>query len=196
MSVGWSASGDLGARYYVSAGALRTVIGSIVATALALVIGSALALRGARHTGTRLAVLVTSMGLALFAALGARGVGRNSRQMAEVVATERQPGDAIVGYRHLYQGLGFYTASRMIQVQAPGEIEHGMELAPDRDQYFWDDPARLAELWTSGRGVFIATDRRRVAELSLLLDPPPRVVPLDLGLVVLTNRPRPDGNGP
>ena len=53
----------------------------------------------------------------------------------------------------------------MIQVQAPNEIMPGMSLAADRDQYFWQHNAPLVELWRSGRGVSIATERRRVPEL-------------------------------
>jgi 4-amino-4-deoxy-L-arabinose transferase-like glycosyltransferase len=148
-------------------------------------------LRVIARVGPAGSLAIVSLGLAcgMFAALSARTVTKTSRVLASAVMAERAPGDLLVAYRKFMQGLSFYTRGRVVQVMAYNELDVLAMQSPDRAEFFWDDTSRLAREWSSGRRVFIATNRELEPALSELLEPEPRVLVRDDRRVVLVNFP-------
>jgi len=169
------------------------IAGAVSSVALALLGSAALSARLRYEERARpeiaLGVLVAGLALALVLAIQGRGVTKTSRVLAEAIEPYRQQGDLIVSYKRLMQGLGFYTKQRIVQFDAYQEIEAGALVAPDRDEYFWDDRDRLEREWKSGRRVFIVTDEKFVDDLNALLDPAPQILVQDHRRVVLVNFP-------
>ena len=134
-------------------------------------------------------VLVAGLALTLMFAIEGRAVTKTSRVLADAIIPLRQQGDMIVSYKRLMQGLGFYTKRRIVQFDAYQEIEFGALIAPDHDDYFWDDIDRLAKGWSSGRRVFIVTDAKHIPYLGEHLVPAPQILVQDHKRVVLVNFP-------
>jgi hypothetical protein len=139
----------------------------------------------------RMAILVAGAGFALLASIEAREVVKTARSLAFAFVEHRREGDLLVSYRHLMQSLSFYAAARVVQVEAPNEIESGSLHTPDRAEWFWDDTERLKREWSSPRRVFLATSRRKLPGLDGLLDPPPRLLAQDHERFLLVNFPAP-----
>jgi len=138
------------------------------------------------------AVIVASLALVLLFAIEGRAVTKTGHALAAAMAPLRQEGDLLVSYKRLMQSLGFYTRQRIVQFDAYHEIEAGALTAPDHDEWFWKDFGRLEREWSSGRRVFIATDRKHVPELTKSLVPEPRLLVQDHRRVVLVNFPATD----
>lgn len=135
-------------------------------------------------------VFVAGMAAVLLCATQGRAVTKTARALADGINDVRQPGDVIVSYKRLMQSLAFYTGQRIVQYDAYGEIKDGALTAPDHDDWFWDDPERLKDVWASKR-VFIATEAKWIPQLRELLEPDPRVLVQDHRRVVLVNFPAP-----
>ena len=169
------------------------IAGATSAVALVL-LGAALAARWLRfeergRPAAGLAVLVAGLALTLVCAVEGRAVTKTGRDLAAAINANRQDGDLIVSYKRLMQSLGFYTRARIVQFDAYQEIEAGALVAPDHDDYFWDDHERLQREWASGRRVFIATDEKHLPDLEKRLVPAPRILVQDHRRVVLVNFP-------
>jgi hypothetical protein len=143
--------------------------------------------REARPLATSVVAIAASLTLVLYALIGVRALVPNSRRVAEAVARIARPGDAIVQYRTLMQGLPFYLHDRVIQVGDPGEIALGAKRSPERTRYFWDGIDQLAQAWSSERGVLVATTPHHLPELMSRLTPTPRIVVHDGRRVLLAN---------
>ncbi|MDO4559406.1 MAG: glycosyltransferase family 39 protein [bacterium] len=50
---------------------------------------------------------------------------RTMKDVSEVIIRERKPGDVIVAYDEVLQGIPFYTKQRVMLVGSPGELEYG-----------------------------------------------------------------------
>ncbi|WP_303323012.1 hypothetical protein [Cloacibacillus evryensis] len=50
---------------------------------------------------------------------------RTMKEVSEVIIKERKPGDVIVAYDEVLQGIPFYTGQRVMLVGDPGELEYG-----------------------------------------------------------------------
>jgi hypothetical protein len=105
------------------------------------------------------------------------------------VLEHRREGDLVASYRHLMQSLSFYGQTRVVQVNAPGEIESGAKYSHDWAEWFWSGTERLAKEWSSGRRVFLATSRRKYEDLQGLLHPEPRLLARDHDRILLVNYP-------
>lgn len=125
--------------------------------------------------------------LLLFLSLGARGVVKTSRDVGRAIQALHRPGDLVVSYRRLLHGLPFYAHVRAVQAMTYGELGFGQKFAADRQQYFWCDPALIAEAWNSDQRVFLATSRKFEKELAALLSVEPRVLLRDAERVVFVN---------
>jgi len=149
----------------------------------------------------RLSAVILTIGLAVYGALPARGVVKTSRALADEVNAARQPGDLVVLYRKLWQGLPFYTRGRVHMIKNYDEVWHGVEISPERDRYYWKDLSPLASEWSSGRRVFLLTNDDLVPDLAAGIDAEPRVVARDRRRVLVVNFPEtaagaePDGEG-
>ena len=137
-----------------------------------------------------LILLIAGFACGQVAAIGARGGLETSRNVALAVHAVRAPGDTVVAYGKVMQGLFFYTGGRVIQVQSDGvfgELQFGASSAPDATDFFWIGRRQLSERWRSGRRMFIVTADDCEESLAALLDPPPRVLARDGYRVVLVN---------
>ena len=141
------------------------------------------------NLGTLL-LLIAGVACGQVAAVGARGALETSRNVALAVDAIRGPGDTVVAYGKVMQGLSFYTAERVIQAARNGmfgELQFGASSAPDATDFFWIGRRPLSERWRSGPRMFIVTEDDCEAGLAALLDPPPRVLARDGSRVVLVN---------
>jgi len=150
--------------------------------------------RRVERSGSLAAVLLVAAGAACgqVAAVGARGVLETSRNVALAIEAIRAPGDTVIAYRQIMQGLFFYTGDRVIQVDGAGvygELQFGAASAPDAADYFWIGRRRLREQWQSGHRVFIVVENEREDELTRFLDPPAHVLVRDDHRAVLVNFP-------
>ena len=50
---------------------------------------------------------------------------RTMKDVSDVIIRERRPGDVIVAYDEVLQGIPFYTKQRVMMVGHPGELEYG-----------------------------------------------------------------------
>lgn len=170
------------------------IAGATASVALALLAATVLSRRlrweDRGRPAAAVGVFVVGMAVVLMCATQGRAVTKTARELAVAINAQYQPGDAIVSYKRLMQSLGFYTRQRIVQFDAYGEIKDGALTAPDHDDWFWNDPARLKDAWATRR-VFLATDLRWVPELRALLDPEPRILVQDHRRVVLVNFPAP-----
>ncbi|HZR84337.1 MAG TPA: glycosyltransferase family 39 protein [Candidatus Binatia bacterium] len=146
----------------------------------------------------QLLVLVLGLGLALFGAIGGRGIAKTTRDLAIAIEREAVPADRplVVSYRRLMQSLSFYTRGRVTMLDPHAtfnEITDSARSSADYGEFFWSDLGRLQAEWSSGRKVFIATDRAMVPELASSLSPAPRVLASDGKRVLLVNFPTPGG---
>ncbi len=187
-------------RFDVEPAALRAIAGAAAWGGLALLPAGLLCLRELdaqrRSAAVALALLVVGLGGALLGAVGGRAVAKSSRGLAAAIDRETADGAAyrVVAYRRLMQSLSFYTGGRVTQLDPAGkfnEIDAGAGWAPDRAEYFWTDPERLASEWRSGKKVFVATDRRYVEQLATL-EPAPRILATEGRRVLLVNFPAAD----
>jgi 4-amino-4-deoxy-L-arabinose transferase-like glycosyltransferase len=160
--------------------------GAGLALAAAAWLASREALR-ARGTFAVLLVLVAGLALAELAALPGRAAVKTSRVLARAVAQEIEPGDLLVSYHRYMHGVGFYTGRRLTLVRNYDELRQPAKWAPDREEYFWDEPDRLIREWASGRRVFLVTKRDEIADLSTFLSPEPRLIAEDRQRVLLVN---------
>jgi 4-amino-4-deoxy-L-arabinose transferase-like glycosyltransferase len=143
--------------------------------------------RGARPLAVSVLATGASLALVLYGLIGVRALVPSSRRVAEAAARIARPGDAIVQYRTLMQGLPFYLRDRVIQVGDPGEVGLGAKRSPERTRYFWDGIDPLAQAWSSERGILVATTPRHLPELMSRLTPTPRIVVHDGRRVLLAN---------
>jgi hypothetical protein len=134
------------------------------------------------------------MGLGLFGALAGRAVVKTSAELARVVTEEARPGDLVVLYKKLWQGLPFYTERRIGMIRNYDEVWHGVSIAPDRERHYWRDLDPLVREWESGRRVFLLTNRELVPEVARRVEPEPRLLARDKRRVLVVNFP-PDGDG-
>jgi len=164
---------------------------SLVALALLASAGASRALRWEERgrPAAALALLTCGLALTLVAAIGGRAVVKTSRTIAYAMGPLREPGDLLLSYGRLMQGLAFYTRQRVVQFGAYHEIAFGAKIAPDHDAWFWDDLEQLEREWSSGRRVFVATDAKHIPFLSRELEPTPRLLVQDQRRVVLVNFP-------
>lgn len=170
------------------------LIAGVVSMVALVLLGSSLVSHWLRYEdrgrpAAGVAVTVGSLALVLLVAVEGRAVTKTGFVLAEAIAPLREPGDLLVSYKRLMQSLGFYSRQRIVQFDAYHEIEAGAVTAPDHDDWFWKDFARLEREWTSGRRVFMATDRKHIPELKRLLVPEPRLLVQDHRRVVLVNFP-------
>lgn len=172
----------------LAVGVAALVAGGALLTAGAVVLSARL------RRGAAVTVLVAGLCGALLGGSEGRRVVRSCDVLASAWSEFARPGDRLAAYRMLMQGLAFYGRTRVIQVLSYNEIRHGAERAPDRSDWFWDDPARLSREWSRGarRGgpyLFVAAQEKHLPELRAALDPEPRVVARDKRLVLVTNAP-------
>lgn len=190
----WPLADWFSAQFHVPADYLVYGARAVLATGLAL-FATAVTLRRREAAGDlpgpRMAVLIAGAGFALIASIEAREVVKTARSLAHAFVEHGREGDLLVSYRHLMQSLSFYAGTRVVQVEAENEIEHGAEYAPDRAEWFWDDAERLKREWSSSRRIFLATSRRKYPGLEGALDPPPRLLAQDHERMLLVNFPAP-----
>jgi 4-amino-4-deoxy-L-arabinose transferase-like glycosyltransferase len=190
----WPLADWFSTQFHVPADYLVYGARAVLATGLVL-LATAITLRRGEIMGgrpvVRTAALVAGAGFALLASIEAREVVKTARGLALAFVEHRREGDLLVSYRHLMQSLSFYSASRVVQVEAENEIEHGAEYASDATEWFWDDTERLKREWSSQRRVFLATSRRKLPGLDGALDPPPRLLAQDHERLLLVNFPAP-----
>lgn len=174
------------ADVFVIAGAVSSVALALLASVL---VSRWLRLEERGRPAAAYGVLIASLALVLMFAIEGRAVTKTGHSLAEAIAPLREPGDLLISYKRLMQSLGFYTRQRIVQFDAYHEVEAGALTAPDREEWFWQDFGRLEREWSSGRRVFMATDRKHLPELEGKLDPKPRLLVQDHRRVVLVNFP-------
>jgi len=174
------------ADVFVIAGAVSSVALVLLASVL---VSRWIRLEERGRPAAAFGVLIGSLALVLMFAIEGRAVTKTGHSLAEAIAPLREPGDLLISYKRLMQSLGFYTRQRIVQFDAYHEVEAGALTAPDREEWFWQDFDRLAREWSSGRRVFMATDRKHLPELEGKLDPKPRLLVQDHRRVVLVNFP-------
>ncbi len=143
---------------------------------------------GARGPSGAIVAIAAVLALVLLPLVAGRSTVKTSRHLANAIVKEARPGDLVVQYRILMQGLPFYLRERIVQIDEYGEIRRGAERTPDRAEYFWDGTERLEREWGSARRVFLITKRGQLADLSTRLWPTPSIVADDGRRVLLTNR--------
>jgi 4-amino-4-deoxy-L-arabinose transferase-like glycosyltransferase len=117
-----------------------------------------------RRLGAERVVLLSFLFLALFLTAlnppAARYLSnyKSVKNLAAVLNASLREGDAVAQYNTYRQALPFYTKKRFILVNEMGELQFGVERAPDRGKWFLDDRAFLA-LWNSDRRVFCVFKR-------------------------------------
>ena len=132
------------------------------------------------------AALIATMAFALFLGITGRAVAKNSRDLADAIRAELQPGDLVVSFDHIMHGLPFYLGQRVVHAGDPGELAPGLARDEAHLEFFWPTE-QLVERWQSGEPTFVATDVRHLYQLPDDLSPEPRVVARDLNRVVLSN---------
>jgi 4-amino-4-deoxy-L-arabinose transferase-like glycosyltransferase len=137
-----------------------------------------------------LVLLIIGVACGEVAAIGGRSALDTSRNLALAVEEHRAPGDIVVAYDKVMQGLFFYTQSRVVQFDsegAYGELQFGASSAHDRADFFWTGERRLSQRWRSGRHMFIVTGQECEQSLAASLDPAPEILARDGNRVVLVN---------
>ncbi len=124
-------------------------------------------------------VLVLSQGFALKAELD------SSKNVAATISERIRPKDVVVGYKNLFQGLGFYLERRIVLAEVTNELKFGADQEKD-PRWFIDDEA-LKELWQGQERVFLVTDARRTEKLERLLDGKVRELSRTRSTAVLAN---------
>jgi len=182
------------ALLHVNSGSPQAFVSAGTLLALAMLVTGVPSVRqrDVERWGSLATLLLLAAGAACgqVAAVGARGALETSRNVALAIEAIRAPGDTIVAYRQIMQGLFFYTGDRVIQVDGAGvygELQLGASSAPDASDYFWVGKRRLTERWRSGQRVFIVMENEREEEVTRFLDPPARVLARDDHRVVLVN---------
>lgn len=201
---GWPLDGTVAARFDLEPADVKAVAIAAAWTGLALAATGAIVLRGGmdrlRGGFPVVCVLVLGMGLALYGAVGARAAAKTAHGLAAAIERESDARDRplVVSYRRLMQSLSFYTRRRVTMVDPMdsfNEIGPGAHTATDYRDYFWSDIDRLRSEWSSGKKVFVATDKAMIDELSRALEPEPRVLARDGRRVLLVNFPSSGGSG-
>lgn len=193
--LGWPLSSAIAGRFHFPEDYVAIIAKAVFAVGCVLLATVVLLRRqgpDAERRGTGFAVLAGGMAFALLAAVEGRSVVKTSRSLAEAFSATRQEGDRLVSYRHLMQSLIFYAGSRVVQVDAENEIEHGADYARREDaaaadEWFWTGTDRLLREWSSARRIFLATSRRKLADLDGKLDPAPRLLAQDHERLLLVN---------
>lgn len=144
-----------------------------------------------RPLGQTVLAVGATTGLVLYILIGVRGLVPSSRSVADAIGRVAHPGDVIVEYKTLMQGLSFYLRDRVVQVGDAGEIALGASRSSERARYFWGDLEELEDAWHSGRGMLVATTRQHLPELLQHLDPTPVLVADDGRRALLANGSRP-----
>jgi 4-amino-4-deoxy-L-arabinose transferase-like glycosyltransferase len=190
--VAWPAAAVISSRFHVPEDYIVTIARALLAVG-AILGATVVTLRrrpaGSLGSAVAFAVVAAGMASALLAAVEGRAVVKTARSLGEAVLEHRREGDLVASYRHLMQSLSFYGKTRVVQVNAPGEIESGAKYSHDWAEWFWSGTERLAKEWSSGRRVFLATSRRKYEDLQGLLHPEPRLLARDHDRILLVNYP-------
>lgn len=192
-AVAWAYGATLAAWLTQAPADVHTIAGIALAVGPVLLASGFLAAHRAARANLgpsgRLGILGAGMALALLACVSGRSIVTTSRELAEAIERERRPGDLLASYNKFMQGLGFYTQSRITMIRGFHEIEDMRSWDPGYREFLWNNPKRLAKEWSSGRRVFLVTQRMNLRRLDRLLEPDPRIVASDRRRVLLVNFP-------
>ena len=123
--------------------------------------------------------LVLSQGFAVKAELD------SSKGTAAMIREQIRPEDVVVGYKNLFQGLGFYLQRRLVLADITNELKFCAEQEKDPRWFIGDDS--LKKLWQGPERVFLATDPRRAEGLHKLLGEKTRELGRTRSAAVLVN---------
>ncbi|HEY5995496.1 MAG TPA: hypothetical protein VIU29_00675, partial [Candidatus Deferrimicrobiaceae bacterium] len=113
----------------------------------------------ARRIGADRVILLSYVLLGLFLASLNRPAGmmlgdqRSGKAMSKILNAEMREGDVLAQYLTYCQSVPFYTKRRNVLVEEVGELEFGMQRAPDRADWFISRAA-FDNLWRSDKRVF------------------------------------------
>jgi 4-amino-4-deoxy-L-arabinose transferase-like glycosyltransferase len=89
------------------------------------------------------------------------------REPAAAIQESLRPGDEVVSYKNLAQGLGFYLKRRIVLADARGELEFGA--GQEKDPRWFIGSQALETLWNGEGRVFLVAEARHIKELEHLL---------------------------
>jgi 4-amino-4-deoxy-L-arabinose transferase-like glycosyltransferase len=108
------------------------------------------------------------------------------REPAAAIQEYLRPGDEVVVYKDLAQGLGFYLKRRIVVANALGELEFGAR--QEKDPRWFIDSQALKNLWNGDGRIFLAIERKYMEEVEQLLEKNVISVYRDRSRAVLSNR--------
>ena len=138
--------------------------------------------------GAALLLLVAGVAVGVFGALPGRAMVKTSKAVAVAAGREMGPGDLVVLYKKLWQGLPFYTERRVTMIKNFDELKHSITIEEDHP-YYWNNLEPLVKEWDSGRRVFLFTNRDLVPEVAEAVTIEPRILARDRRRVVIVNFP-------
>lgn len=86
---------------------------------------------------------------------------------ATTIRERAEPGNIVVSYRSIAQGLGFYLKQRIVLVNAVGELKFGA--IQEKDRHWFIDSRELKNLWFGETRVFLVTEKQYEKEIEQLL---------------------------
>jgi 4-amino-4-deoxy-L-arabinose transferase-like glycosyltransferase len=100
----------------------------------------------------------------------------SNKELAAAVRERAAPGDVVVSYRKLRQGLGFYLDRRIVLADVLNELRFGAERETDPRWFIGEEPLRT--LWGGENRVFLVAGTRDMKTLSPLLEGNPKKNPV------------------
>lgn len=155
-----------------------------------LVIATGWGMRRALAGGRSLAALaVLSVGwmAVFFLAVSGRGVANNYRDLGLAVRAAARPEDRVALFGSFTQGIGFYSARRVVMVRSFGELKFGAGQG-DQSAWFWPNVDQLRSEWAGPGRLLLVINRTDLEAMSPPLQPEPIVLAKQRHKVLVANR--------
>jgi 4-amino-4-deoxy-L-arabinose transferase-like glycosyltransferase len=164
----------------------------LITAALALAVGSGLALIASK--GSRPSLVPTAIALGVLVMIAPLMKARidaaplySYRELAMAIRAHLAPGCELMSYHHQIQSLPFYTGHREILVGYRGELAPFGD-SPDAFPSFIATDAQLASLWSSPTCVVLIANRNDLLHLKKLLQPATAMIGCEGKKFALENR--------
>lgn len=83
---------------------------------------------------------------------------RTMKDVSDVIIKEMKPGDTIVAYDEVLQGIPFYTKQRVMMVGSPGELDYGAAQPEGRGWFLTEQ--EFLPLWRAKKRSFILVTKK------------------------------------
>ena len=136
--------------------------------------------------GAALAALAVGWSGVFAVAVAGRGVANDYRSLGLAVRAAARPEDRVALYGNFTQGIGHYSARRVIMIGSSGELRFGSKQG-DQRAWFWPI-ADLPREWAAPGRLFLVINRKDLEALDPPLHPAPIVVAKKNHKLLIVNR--------